>query len=81
MKRIGLALAMAAVSVLLVAAPAFAGSDLSNGGPDVEGTGGTAGGTAFTGANVSTSLLLMAALVAVGMLALYVGRRRGHAAR
>ena len=81
MKRIGLAVATAVVSVLCVAAPAFAGgSDLSNG-PNVEGTGGSAGGTAFTGADVSTSLLLLAALVAVGMLALYVGRRRAHAAR
>lgn len=79
MKRIGLAVATAISFVLSVAAPALAGSELPSG-PDVEGTGGTAGGTAFTGANVSTSLLLLAVLVVVGALALYVGRRRSHAA-
>jgi hypothetical protein len=79
MKRIGLAVATAVSFVLCVAAPAFAGSELPSG-PDVEGTGGSAGGTAFTGANVSRSLLLMAVLIAVGTLALYVGRRRSHVA-
>lgn len=79
MKRIGLAVATAISFVLCVAAPAFAGSELPSG-PDVEGTGGSAGGTAFTGANVSRSLLLLATLVVIGTIALYVGRRRSHAA-
>jgi hypothetical protein len=79
MKRIGLAVATAVSFVLCVAAPAFAGSELPSG-PDVEGTGGSAGGTAFTGANVSRSLLLLAVLIAIGTLALYVGRRRSHVA-
>jgi hypothetical protein len=79
MKRIGLAVATAISFVLCVAAPAFAGSELPSG-PDVEGTGGSAGGTAFTGANVSRSLLLLAVLIAIGTLALYVGRRRSHVA-
>jgi hypothetical protein len=81
MKRIGLAVATAISFVLCVAAPAFAGSELPSG-PDVEGAGGSAGGggTAFTGANVSQGLLLLAVLVAVGMLALYASRRRSHSA-
>jgi hypothetical protein len=79
MKRIGLAVATAISFVLCVAAPAFAGSELPSG-PNVEGAGGSAGGTAFTGANVSQGLLLLAVLVAVGMLALYASRRRSHSA-
>lgn len=79
MKRIGLAVATAISFVLCVAAPAFAGSELPSG-PEVEGTGGSAGGTAFTGANVSRSLLLLATLVVIGTIALYVGRRRAHTA-
>jgi hypothetical protein len=78
MKRIGLAVATAISFVLCVAAPAFAGSELPNG-PDVEAAGGSTGGTAFTGANVSTSLLLLATLVVIGTIALYVGRRRTQA--
>ena len=76
MKRIGFLLATATAFVLLLAIPAFAtkGSSLPGrpGGPGVSG----AGGTAFTGANVSTSFLYLAVLVAVGALALYAGRRR-----
>ncbi len=79
MKRIGFAVATAISFVLCVAAPAFAQSVEPNG-PDVEGTGGSAGGTAFTGANVSRSLLLLAVLIVIGTLALYVGRRRSHVA-
>jgi hypothetical protein len=80
MKRIGLAVATAISFVLCVAAPAFAGGSELPSGPNVQGTGGSAGGTAFTGANVSRSLLLLAVLIAVGMLALYAGRRRSHSA-
>ena len=79
MKRIGFLLATATVFVLCLAVPAFAGEGSSipsrPGGPGVSG----AGGTAFTGANVSTSFAYLVALVVIGALALYVGRRRSLA--
>ncbi len=81
MKRIGFLLATASVFVLCVAAPALAGdgSSVPNrpGGPGVSGS----GGTAFTGANVSTSMMYLVAFVVVGALAVYFGRRRTLAAR
>jgi len=39
-------------------------------------TKGTGGGTAFTGSNTSGLMLAIAALVAVGLVALFVARRR-----
>jgi hypothetical protein len=39
-----------------------------------------AAGVAFTGADISMSLILLVALVAVGAVALWVGRRRARAA-
>jgi hypothetical protein len=74
MKRIGFLLATAMAFVLCLAVPAFAGSQLGNrpGGPGVSG----AGGTAFTGSNVSTIFMYMVAFVVVGALAIYFGRRR-----
>lgn len=81
MKRIGFLLATATAFVLCLAAPALAGdgSALPNrpGGPGVSGS----GGTAFTGANVSTSMMYLIAFVVVGALAVYFGRRRTLAAR
>ena len=81
MKRIGFLLATASVFVLCLAAPALAGdgSSVPNrpGGPGVSGS----GGTAFTGANVSTSMMYLIAFVVVGALAVYFGRRRTLAAR
>jgi len=79
MKRIGFLLATAMAFVLCLAVPAFAGSQLGNrpGGPGVSG----AGGTAFTGANVSTFFSYLVAFVVVGALAIYAGRRRSIAAR
>jgi hypothetical protein len=81
MKRIGTLLASATAFVLLTAVPALAGSGSAHnprpGGPGVSGS----GGTAFTGANVSTGLMWLAALVVVGALALYAGRRRLAATR
>lgn len=82
MKRIGFLLATAATFVVMLAVPALAteGSSLPNrpgAGPGVSG----AGGTAFTGANVSTGLLFLIAFIAIGALALYAGRRRVRAAR
>jgi hypothetical protein len=79
MKRIGFLLATAMAFVLLLAVPAFAGEGSSlpgrPGGPGVSG----AGGTAFTGANVSRGLMYLAILVVVGSLAIYAGRRRALA--
>jgi hypothetical protein len=79
MKRIGFLLAAATAFVLCVAVPAFAGEGSSvpsrPGGPGVSGS----GGTAFTGANVSTSFVYLVAFVVIGALALYVGRRRSLA--
>ena len=78
MKRIGFLLTTATVFVLCAAVPAFAGQGSSipkPGGPGVSG----AGGTAFTGANVSTSFVYLVAFVAIGALALYAGRRRSLA--
>lgn len=81
MKRIGFLLATATVFVLCLAAPALAGdgSSVPNrpGGPGVSGS----GGTAFTGANVSTSMMYLVAFVVVGALAVYFGRRRTLATR
>lgn len=82
MKRIGFLFATATAFVLCLAAPALAGdgSALNNnpgGGPGVSGS----GGTAFTGANVSTSMMYLVAFVVVGALAVYFGRRRTLAAR
>jgi Ca2+/Na+ antiporter len=79
MKRIGFLLATATAFVLCLAVPAFAGSQLGNnpGGPGVSG----AGGTAFTGANVSAIFMYLVAFVVVGALALFAGRRRTMATR
>ncbi len=81
MKRIGFLLATATAFVLCLAAPALAGDGSSlpdrPGGPGVSG----AGGTAFTGANVSTSMMYLVAFVVIGALAVYFGRRRTLAAR
>jgi hypothetical protein len=79
MKRIGFLLVTAMAFVLCLALPAFAGSQLGNnpGGPGVSG----AGGTAFTGANVSTIFMYLVLFVAVGASAIYAGRRRSLATR
>jgi hypothetical protein len=79
MKRIGFLLATATAFVLCLAVPAFAGSQLGNnpGGPGVSG----AGGTAFTGANVSTIFMYLVLFVVVGASAVYAGRRRTMATR
>ncbi|MGZ5297946.1 MAG: hypothetical protein ACXWEZ_13630, partial [Actinomycetota bacterium] len=74
MKRTGFLLATAMAFVMCLAVPALAQSTLGNnaGNPEVSG----AGGTAFTGANVSTMFMYLVAFVVVGALAIYVGRRR-----
>lgn len=82
MKRIGTLLASATAFVLLTAVPALAGTGSAHnprpGGPGVSGA---SGGTAFTGANVFAAMLWVAALLVVGALALYAGRRRLSATR
>jgi hypothetical protein len=77
MKRISILLASATAFVVSTAVPALAGGSgfVKPNGPAVSGSGGV-GGTAFTGANVSTGMLLLAALVVVGALALFASRRR-----
>jgi hypothetical protein len=74
MKRIGFAASTAVLFVLGLAAPAFAGYA-----PPPPDPGGTHGGTAFTGSNVSMGLVLLVALVVVGTVALLVSRRRATA--
>lgn len=83
MKRTGFLLATAMAFVMCLAVPALAGGSCvaSACGPAVGGTGGTVGDTAFTGANVSMSFLYMAAFVVVGVLSIYVSRRRSLTTR
>ena len=79
MKRIGTLVATATVFVLCTAVPALACSGSAckprPGGPGVSGT----GGTAFTGANVSTGLVYLVALAVIGTVALLASRRRAGA--
>jgi hypothetical protein len=49
------------------------------GGNNSTGTSGGGGGVAFTGANVTLGMIVFVALVAVGVAALIVGRRRARA--
>lgn len=71
MKRIGFAALTAVLFVLGLAAPAFAGYA-----PPEPDAGGTHGGTAFTGSDVSIGMVLLVALVVIGAVALLVSRRR-----
>ena len=84
MKRTGFLLATAMAFVVCLAVPALAssGSSLPHnpGGPGVSGVSGS-GGTAFTGANVQMTFVYLVALVVVGALAVYFGRRRSLATR
>jgi hypothetical protein len=75
MKRIGFAALTTVLFVLGLAGPAFAYA------PPPPEPGGTHGGTAFTGSNVSMGIVLLLALVAVGAAALLVSRRRAAASR
>ena len=76
MKRIGFATMTAVLFVMGLAAPASAAYAPPP--PDV---GGTQGGTAFTGSDVSVGIVLLVALVVVGAVALLVSRRRAAAHR
>ncbi len=74
MKRIVGVLSGAAVLVLSAAGSALA-QDYTDS-PSVTTTVRGGGGTAFTGANVSMGLVVLAVLVIVGAVALLVARRR-----
>jgi hypothetical protein len=82
MRKTALSLGSALVLCLAGAMPALADSSLPqpHGGPDVLGTGGTAGGgaggTAFTGSNISLALVALAILVIAGASLLALRRLR-----
>ena len=70
MKRIGFAALTAVLFVLGLAVPALAYA------PPPPDPGGSHGGTAFTGSDVSLGMVLLVALVVIGATALVVSRRR-----
>ncbi len=74
MKRIVGVLSGAAVMVIGLAGSALAQEVTESPSPTTTVRGG--GGTAFTGADVSMGLVILAALVVVGIAALFVARRR-----
>ncbi|HEX7463904.1 MAG TPA: hypothetical protein VF382_03295 [Actinomycetota bacterium] len=85
MKRVATVVFAVLAFTLLVVAPAFAGgagSTLGPGdGPQVKGEIVRAGGTAFTGANISLGVLLMVALLLTGVALFAISRRRATASR
>ena len=75
MRKAAAVLAGAMVFMTMLAGTAFAGYTESPPPTDVvQGAGG--GGTAFTGGDASTAAIVAVALVAVGLVALFVARRR-----
>ena len=89
MKKRLLAVLASAVPIIL-ALPSMALAQDGSGlgppqGPEVAGTGGSiggaggVGGSAFTGADITTLLALAVLLVAVGVGAVFLARRRGSA--
>jgi LPXTG-motif cell wall-anchored protein len=76
MKKAAAVLAGAMVTMTMLAGTAFAGyTDSPPPEAVVEGAG-AGGGTAFTGGDASTAAIVAVALVAVGLVALFVARRR-----
>jgi hypothetical protein len=71
----GLTIASAATALAANYPPTPGGG----GGNNSTGTSGGGGGVAFTGANVTLGMIVFIALVAVGVAALIVGRRRARA--
>jgi hypothetical protein len=71
----GLTIASAATALAANYPPTPGGG----GGNNSTGTSGGGGGVAFTGANVTLGMIVFVALVAVGVAALIVGRRRARA--
>jgi LPXTG-motif cell wall-anchored protein len=77
MKKAAAVLIGAMAFMTMLAGTAFAGyTDSPEPTTVVEGSGGGAGGTAFTGGDASTAAIVAVALVAVGLVALFVARRR-----
>jgi LPXTG-motif cell wall-anchored protein len=78
MKKAAAVLIGAMAFMTMLAGTAFAGyTDSPEPTTVVEGSGGgAAGGTAFTGGDASTAAIVAVALVAVGLVALFVARRR-----
>jgi hypothetical protein len=77
MKRVTSILTCAFVMVLVTAGTALAGGDPNYPVPgDVSGSGGTSGGTAFTGGDVTFGALAAVALLAIGVTTVLVARRR-----
>jgi hypothetical protein len=72
---VGLTIASAATALAANYPPTPGGG----GGNNSTGTSGGGGGVAFTGANVTLGMIVFIALVAVGVAALIVGRRRARA--
>jgi LPXTG-motif cell wall-anchored protein len=76
MKKAAAVLVGALAFMTMLAGTAFADyTDSPSPTTVVEGSGG-AGGTAFTGGDASTAAIVAVALVAVGLVALFVARRR-----
>jgi hypothetical protein len=76
MKKTAAVLAGSMVFLTMLAGTAFAYNEPApTDGGLVEGAGGS-GGTAFTGGDASTAAIMALALVAVGLIAMFVARRR-----
>ena len=76
MKKTAAVLAGSMVFMTMLAGTAFAYNEPApTDGVLVEGAGGS-GGTAFTGGDASTAAIMALALVAVGLIAMFVARRR-----
>jgi hypothetical protein len=76
MKRILGVMSGAAVLVAGLAGAAMAGSARYTHSPSATTTVRGGGGTAFTGANLSTGIVILAVLFVAGVAALFVARRR-----
>jgi LPXTG-motif cell wall-anchored protein len=74
MRKAAAVLAGSMVFMAMLAGTAFAGYTSSPPPNDV--VQGAGGGTAFTGGDASTAAIVAVALVAVGLVALFVARRR-----
>ena len=84
MKRTATVVTLAIGMALVGAGTALANNNYpptpgGNSGGNIGGAGGSGGNVAFTGANVTLGMILVAALVVVGVVALYLGRRRASA--
>lgn len=78
MKRVAAVLAGAMVFVTTFAGTALA--DYTEAPPPENVVEGVGGGAAFTGGDTTTASIVVVALVAVGLVALFVARRRATAA-